>query len=1080
MLLGATAAASSVSSLSLAEQQHHHHHQALPSSVSSSTSDLEGSCCDLDSFDSAVNTDGGESACCEVRAVNTTFSVDCHRQQQQQQHEAAAAAAKSIMTTTPSSLMSSDNDDDGDDDDDTSSASSSKIDVASPVSSPTSCKEIISSHSCYSIFPPETSHYHSKSDNKLTPPDEVDRYTTLTTATSPSSSPPVLPSCSSPPSSPPSSPLQPQLQRPRIPLKSVLRSGRRSSGNGGVPQLTTRTPALKKSDSAGPRQHYYSYKTTTQRRVRGLWGGESSSSKVNGSSPSSSREDLFAQLYNEQLQQILSFLSMSDIICMSKVSKRWKHVALQKDGGGDSSSSCWNHVDATEFVHQTYRYFATRSNSSNPDDDDDDDSAATVKAAAAAKATSLALGDALQDRCPTRLTIQSIQHHLDPDIFLPSRIHRLQHLTMTDFANLTDTHVHVLFLSSVSTTTSSSSSAMMTCHKKVISSACPQLPLSRLNVDDCPRLTNACLLSIALHCPNLEHLSVCGNQRIDSLVALKDCWKVVMNTKNERPAAAPSSLSSSSSSAPPSSSNMTTTTPAVNTDCADDPLFMPLPPKLSASAALPMSLQTLFAQPQPPPLKLTPKLSVQTSYAPSSTTANDLAYLFAPPTGTSPKRPPPAPMTLHGRQRASSFSSSAATSAAAAGGGRGGKLTSIDFSFTKIAATPCLLLESLRVAVVTTNAASDGVQRTQCGPMSMMTRTSASCMPSIPVLDGSDNGRNAGASNNVALLGGLFAPPPALGSLFAPPPPRPLSAPSSALGGFFAPPPSSALGSMFASLPSGQSGNSNNSNNNIKISGISNSSTTTASIDPPRRRVALESLKMRGCGEFWCDEDLVQLGEMLAPCHLKVFDLACENMSGSCSQIMGHGLEALLVAEGHDDNNSNNNNKKDGYKLERLDLAGHDKLSARSLARIVSQSADTLTHLNVERCKRLFGSNGNKEKKITPLDIRSAAMTFASALAKATRLESLSLAHCVPFVKPASGEDKPDDKDKSKLRQCSNDDDDDIVMSTGKLYLDTFANSPLRLTLRELDLRGWWFVTSLDVAMIRNSCPRLQKLLCDN
>jgi hypothetical protein len=328
----------------------------------------------------------------------------------------------------------------------------------------------------------------------------------------------------------------------------------------------------------------------------------------------------------------------------------------------------------------------------------------------------------------------------------------------------------------------------------------------------------------------------------------------------------------------------------------------------------------------------------------------------------------------------------------------------------------------------------------------MKTRTAF--MPSIPVLD----------SNESTL--------PPLGSLFAPPRP---SVPSSALCNLFAPPPAlSALGSMFAPLPSRQSGN-----NSKAI--VGSTSKTTESSDSPRRRVALESLKMCGCGASWCDDDLVQLGDMISPYHLKAFYLTCGNMSGSRSQILGHGVEALLLA---DDNSRSN--KKGDFKLERLDLAGHDTLSARSLARVVSHNADTLTHLNVQGCKGLFGSSDHTDNQPSPLGMRSAAMTFTSALDKATKLESLSLAHCVPFRNHANGEVKPGGEEERKQRVNSNDDNHDtVVITTSKLYLDTFSNSPLRLTLRVLDLRGWWFVTSLDVATIRNACPRLQTLLCD-
>ena len=195
----------------------------------------------------------------------------------------------------------------------------------------------------------------------------------------------------------------------------------------------------------------------SRRRVRGLWNPACSC--------------LFSNLHDDALLLSMSYLSMKDLLNASMVCRRWKHCALHE--------SSWKVVDATDFVQEaTHDFHATTQ-------------------CDAIKATSQSLSKHLEHHKVQSLTVRSIEHRLNPNIFLPSLTSMVQ-LTLTGYANLTDTHVQVMFVSS----------------KVNI--------LRKLALEQCPLLTNATVQSISLHCTNLRELSLGGNTSITELVSLQN------------------------------------------------------------------------------------------------------------------------------------------------------------------------------------------------------------------------------------------------------------------------------------------------------------------------------------------------------------------------------------------------------------------------------------------------------------------------------------------------------------------------------------------------------------------------------
>jgi hypothetical protein len=167
------------------------------------------------------------------------------------------------------------------------------------------------------------------------------------------------------------------------------------------------------------------------------------------------------------------------------VGRRWKYHV-------QTSETLWKRIDATEFVQQTHATFCKKNGSSS-----------TAAAAAASHHAGQALERVLRDRHPESLVIRNIQDRLQADSYLPSINHSLQELTLTNFDDLTDTHVHVMMV--------------MTLNRQQQTNQ-----LQSLLLEDCPRLTNASIRSIVLKCTNLKSLSLKGNTQMDDLTPLAD------------------------------------------------------------------------------------------------------------------------------------------------------------------------------------------------------------------------------------------------------------------------------------------------------------------------------------------------------------------------------------------------------------------------------------------------------------------------------------------------------------------------------------------------------------------------------
>lgn len=283
----------------------------------------------------------------------------------------------------------------------------------------------------------------------------------------------------------------------------------------------------------------------TKRRVRGLWGDDSQ----------------FSQLHDETLMSVMRFFSMKDLCIVSMVCQRWKNIALHPD--------FWKRIEASDFVEAAYDHYSSSETASGRP--------------SASKSTSLELADRLERHSPQSLVIHSIQHRLSADNF-SSSLPSLQELTLTSFDELTDTHVHVLLLSS-------------SC-KNVQARSKRSCILKRLVLEHCPHLTDTAVQSIGKMCLELEELSLKGCRNITDPKPLKELWNLVKKpvTLSAPPAAR----------APPPLSAM-----AMLFSPPPPPAPAPLPPRPSTPTS---TLQSLFA----PPGNSPPRTADVVSFLPRS------------------------------------------------------------------------------------------------------------------------------------------------------------------------------------------------------------------------------------------------------------------------------------------------------------------------------------------------------------------------------------------------------------------------------------------------------------------------------
>lgn len=428
----------------------------------------------------------------------------------------------------------------------------------------------------------------------------------------------------------------------RRPLKSSLRSSSRSNSSSSTSNIR-----LKRKP-----------------RVHGLWNEDKST-------------NLFAMLHDPLLLQIFtSFLDLQDLCRCQGVSQRFASLAQHEEA--------WRHIDATSFIEASYQHFRCQKHR-NP-----------------SQATTELLVQTWQSKAPVSIRVENIGNRLEANSFcLPTNTKRLQILTLSQFDDLTDTHVHVLLLSSktargsalpaaaTNNTTPATARSRSRINRRRSSMTHP-LALQRLALMDCPRLTNASLRSVASMCHQLRELNVAGCRLIDNVAAVEPLWKFLPRARDDASESGSarmagfftlSARSADSLSCPGSSTasghassapNVTKTADLGNLSHKGAPslssLFAPPPTaaaigkKPAAAASFPQnvkkkdSLKSLVAPP-PPPQERAPEGGLSSLFATPSAAASSkliaaspspnvknttslasLGGLFGPPR-TAPRRP---------------------------------------------------------------------------------------------------------------------------------------------------------------------------------------------------------------------------------------------------------------------------------------------------------------------------------------------------------------------------------------------------------------------------------------------------------
>uniref|UniRef100_A0A7S2UP45 F-box domain-containing protein n=1 Tax=Attheya septentrionalis TaxID=420275 RepID=A0A7S2UP45_9STRA len=283
------------------------------------------------------------------------------------------------------------------------------------------------------------------------------------------------------------------------PYKSCLKKGKQR-GFGEKHQMTVR---LDRRSIMG-----------TERRVRGLWN-------PNCDCP-------FSNLHNSIISDFMGWLTMEDMVKVAKVCRRWNFC----------SSSLWKNVDATDFVSQSFNTLHQQCGNEKPRGNTSVEQEVSNVGEMVSKKTGSLLVHHLTRHKQTisKLAIRSIGHHLLPDLAIMGvgaclAAGTLRELTLTSYADLTDTHVNLMLLSkrfdngSHGGTTSLKAArqsdrigARNNMHRIIggghgsTGGGCCNLTILRL--EQCPLLTDRTVHFVATHCPDLTELSLRGNMGI--------------------------------------------------------------------------------------------------------------------------------------------------------------------------------------------------------------------------------------------------------------------------------------------------------------------------------------------------------------------------------------------------------------------------------------------------------------------------------------------------------------------------------------------------------------------------------------
>jgi hypothetical protein len=239
--------------------------------------------------------------------------------------------------------------------------------------------------------------------------------------------------------------------------------------------------------------------------------------------------------------------------------------------------------------------------------------------------------------------------------------------------------------------------------------------------------------------------------------------------------------------------------------------------------------------------------------------------------------------------------------------------------------------------------------------------------------------------------------------------------------------------------------------------------------------VRLEQLKMMGSGATWNDALLKDFAQIMNVPKLQVLDISCSLVAhrttteegATCSCLTDEGIKALL---------------DQATNLKELHLMGHASLTLGTLARqaTTSSALNGLQTLNLDGCTGISTKSSNPVVDLRRIDALAKALGSLTTVAESTTakakpwgsLRRLSLAHCF-----SNQEQLQDNPDLLAHEECLGQELVKALTNGTKRKKKSSASSPWAISsLRELDLRGCWFLKNKDVDEIRQHCPGIETI----
>ena len=205
-----------------------------------------------------------------------------------------------------------------------------------------------------------------------------------------------------------------------------------------------------------------------------------------------------------------------------------------------------------------------------------------------------------------------------------------------------------------------------------------------------------------------------------------------------------------------------------------------------------------------------------------------------------------------------------------------------------------------------------------------------------------------------------------------------------------------------------------------------------------RQKYRIKSLKMRGSGELWSSEDLLQLGNNLSISCLEKLDITCSNIFVGSYSI--------------DETTGWNQSIQSGFTshLKELRIAGHLGFGAQSLVDLIHKSPHLQT-LDLGGCRGIFKTLQHDN---------SSLMSLVHALQYPIHkngLEKLILWRCFP----------------NKRETLSNMNLQEESYKVGHAIVSAICHGPSSSTLDELDFDNCYFLDSKLMIDIRHHCVHL-------